>query len=627
VTRPLTGVPVVFAGPSLSAARARAILPGAIVLPPARCGDVLAALRLRPSAIVLIDGLYDTTPAPWHKEILWALEAGVPVVGAASMGALRAAELDRFGMTGVGAVYRDYRDGQRHADADVAVLQVTGPDGDRATTDPLVDIEAAVAEWTAAGRLGAGAAGAVLAAARATHFTQRSAAAALAAGGVLTAGVPTAGVPTAGVRAAGGQAAGVFAGENPPEAQPAVEDLAGWSRIGGPAGPPSRKRADAEAALRMVAGGLPSPRTTEPLARTVHILRLAAQAGLRPLASPDPVLPEAERTLAEDPALARLAALAGGLIRAAAGAPRPAQPAGSRPAQSRSAQSGAAQSSQVQSSQAQSGSAQSSQAQSGSAQSSQAQSGQAGSRPAQGHPAQSRRTQPHAPGPSDCLSVAAGIAAAMGDHPGAAASAARLRALAVAGGPAAVGAAGAGAADADAWAGSSGGTLIEVLTVLAGPAGTPQVVAVLGYLARRAADALGVPPWGAGADRPSADALAQAQVWLGQPIGAQGDVGGEDPAGAARAAVPVTPELVSRAAGVLDMVLLGGRGTGRLRHVIDPADAPLLDGLALVRAITLHDHDRFARLFAGKVPTIMVRKLARPAWGGGRGGLGELAGG
>jgi hypothetical protein len=602
VTRPLTGVPVVFAGPSLSAARARAILPGAIVLPPARCGDVLAALRLRPSAIVLIDGLYDTTPAPWHKEILWALEAGVPVVGAASMGALRAAELDRFGMTGVGAVYRDYRDGQRHADADVAVLQVTGPGGDRATTDPLVDIEAAVAEWTAAGRLGAGAAGAVLAAARATHFTQRSAAAALAAGGVLTAGVPTAGVPTAGVRAAGGQAAGVFAGENPPEAQPAVEDLAGWSRIGGPAGPPSRKRADAEAALRMVAGGLPPPRMTEPLARTVHILRLAAQAGLRPLASPDPVLPEAERTLAEDPALARLAALAGGLIRAAAGAPRPAQPARPRPAQSRSAQSG-------------------------SAQSSQAQSGQAGSRPAQGHPAQSRRTQPHAPGPSDCLSVAAGIAAAMGDHPGAAASAARLRALAVAGGPAAVGAAGAGAADADAWAGSSGGTLIEVLTVLAGPAGTPQVVAVLGYLARRAADALGVPPWGAGADRPSADALAQAQVWLGQPIGAQGDVGGDDPAGAARAAVPVTPELVSRAAGVLDMVLLGGRGTGRLRHVIDPADAPLLDGLALVRAITLHDHDRFARLFAGKVPTIMVRKLARPAWGGGRGGLGELAGG
>jgi hypothetical protein len=551
VTRPPAGVPVVFAGPSLSAARARAILSGAIVLPPARCGDVLAALRLRPSAIVLIDGLYDTTPAPWHKEILWALEAGVPVVGAASMGALRAAELDRFGMTGVGAVYRDYRDGQRHADADVAVLQVTGPGGDRATTDPLVDIEAAVAEWTAAGRLGAGAAGAVLAAARATHFTQRSAAAALAAGGVLTAGVPTAGVPTAGVRAAGGQAAGVFAGENPPEAQPAVEDLAGWSRIGGPAGPPSRKRADAEAALRMVAGGLPSPRTTEPLARTVHILRLAAQAGLRPLASPDPVLPEAERTLAEDPALARLAALAGGLIRAAAGAPRPAQPAGSRPAQPARSRLGQP----------------------------------AGSRSAQGHPAQSHRTKPRTLGASDCLSVAAGIAAAMDDHPGAAASAARLRALAVADGTTAVSATAAGATGADDWEGSDGGMLVEVLTVLAGPAGTPQVIAVLGDLARRAADAIGVPPWGARADRPSADAVAEAQVWLGQPIGAKGDVGGDDLAAQARPAVPVTPELVGRAAGVLDMVLLGGRATGRLRHLIDPADAPLLDGLALVRTV------------------------------------------
>ncbi|HCU97270.1 MAG TPA: hypothetical protein DHU96_33000, partial [Actinobacteria bacterium] len=97
----MPGTPVVFAGPSLGEAHARAALPGAVILPPARCGDVLSVLRLRPAAIVLIDGLYDTTPAPWHKELLWALEARVPVVGAASMGALRAAELDRFGMIGV----------------------------------------------------------------------------------------------------------------------------------------------------------------------------------------------------------------------------------------------------------------------------------------------------------------------------------------------------------------------------------------------------------------------------------------------------------------------------------------------------------------------------------------------
>ena len=50
-------------------------------------------------AQVIVDGSFQWTPAVWHKEILWAMGRGVHVFGAASMGALRAAELDGFGLT------------------------------------------------------------------------------------------------------------------------------------------------------------------------------------------------------------------------------------------------------------------------------------------------------------------------------------------------------------------------------------------------------------------------------------------------------------------------------------------------------------------------------------------------
>ena len=80
-------------------------------------------LRWRPSAILLIDGLFETVGAVWHKELAVALERGVPVVGASSMGALRAAEMGPLGMVGVGWVFEQYRDGAIVDDDEVAVLQ------------------------------------------------------------------------------------------------------------------------------------------------------------------------------------------------------------------------------------------------------------------------------------------------------------------------------------------------------------------------------------------------------------------------------------------------------------------------------------------------------------------------
>ena len=47
----------------------------------------------------------------WHKELLWAMSQGVHVLGAGSIGALRAAEPEAFGMVGEGRIFEAYRSG------------------------------------------------------------------------------------------------------------------------------------------------------------------------------------------------------------------------------------------------------------------------------------------------------------------------------------------------------------------------------------------------------------------------------------------------------------------------------------------------------------------------------------
>jgi hypothetical protein len=112
---------IVFTGPSLLPNEANKILE-ADYRPPVSRGDVTKALKDKPDIIIIIDGLFHQKPAVSHKEILEAINNNVIVVGGASMGALRAAELDDLGMIGVGQVYKDYRMGNIESDDDVAVV-------------------------------------------------------------------------------------------------------------------------------------------------------------------------------------------------------------------------------------------------------------------------------------------------------------------------------------------------------------------------------------------------------------------------------------------------------------------------------------------------------------------------
>ncbi len=130
---------VVFAGPSLNGAPVPA---GIVLRGPAAQGDLEAATDEGANVVGLIDGLFQQAGSVWHKEILYALSKGVRVLGAASMGALRAAECEMFGMVPVGRIAQGYASGALVDDADVALLHDAADGHYRPLTEPIVNVAA-----------------------------------------------------------------------------------------------------------------------------------------------------------------------------------------------------------------------------------------------------------------------------------------------------------------------------------------------------------------------------------------------------------------------------------------------------------------------------------------------------
>src|SRR3954464_9930238 len=125
---------VVFVGPSLDLATARALLPQAEFRPPVRRGDLEA---VPPGSVVgIIDGVFDQDLALSPRELVHALQRGVRIAGSSSMGALRAAEVP--GVVGIGRVFEMYRDGRIEDDDEVALP--FDPESYRTITEPLVNV-------------------------------------------------------------------------------------------------------------------------------------------------------------------------------------------------------------------------------------------------------------------------------------------------------------------------------------------------------------------------------------------------------------------------------------------------------------------------------------------------------
>lgn len=165
---------VVYVGPTLAAREVRDIAAEAEVLPPAEGGS-LASQRWRAGdVVVLIDGYYRDRPAVRHKEIMHLTASGVEVVGAASMGALRAAELDTFGMRGVGQVYQMYKAGEICGDDEVAVTHVAEDADYPMNSLALVNLRYACRQAVAERVAGADAAQRLIAAAKRLVFYERT---------------------------------------------------------------------------------------------------------------------------------------------------------------------------------------------------------------------------------------------------------------------------------------------------------------------------------------------------------------------------------------------------------------------------------------------------------------------
>nr|WP_321351280.1 TfuA-related McrA-glycine thioamidation protein [uncultured Methanoregula sp.] len=162
---------IVFLGPSLDLAAAQSILT-ADYRPPAKRGDLLRAAEEGAGIIGLIDGVFHQESAVAHREILAAVKKGVRVVGASSMGALRAAEMDTLGMAGVGEIYRMYRSGELISDDEVALVfdPVTG----MSLSEPLINIRFTLKRAQNEGILSGPEHEVLLAAARAVFYPQRT---------------------------------------------------------------------------------------------------------------------------------------------------------------------------------------------------------------------------------------------------------------------------------------------------------------------------------------------------------------------------------------------------------------------------------------------------------------------
>jgi TfuA protein len=131
---------VVYLGPSLSRSEASYILE-AEYLPPISRGD-LAKLPEETKVVGIVDGEFFQSLSVSPKEVLTILDRGIQVFGAASMGALRAAETHVYGTIGVGEIFAMFRDGVLDGDDEVALAY--DPQSYKHFSEPLVNIRRAL---------------------------------------------------------------------------------------------------------------------------------------------------------------------------------------------------------------------------------------------------------------------------------------------------------------------------------------------------------------------------------------------------------------------------------------------------------------------------------------------------
>jgi len=139
---------VIFCGPSLARSTLERIT-RADIADPIRRGDL--ERWLEHDLFVILDGEFAQSLSVSPKEILRALDAGRTVIGAASMGALRAAELSSYGMIGIGWIYNRFARASVRREDDVALTY--SPVDFVPHTVPMVNVEYWLADLYARGEI------------------------------------------------------------------------------------------------------------------------------------------------------------------------------------------------------------------------------------------------------------------------------------------------------------------------------------------------------------------------------------------------------------------------------------------------------------------------------------------
>ena len=115
-------LPIIYLGPSLSINKAKKII-DAEFRPPAKKGDFINLnLLTERRDIVLIDGVFLQEYPPSPIEVFQVINnTNFKVYGAASIGALRAVELEKFGMKGIGKIFGFFKKNIINSDDEIAV--------------------------------------------------------------------------------------------------------------------------------------------------------------------------------------------------------------------------------------------------------------------------------------------------------------------------------------------------------------------------------------------------------------------------------------------------------------------------------------------------------------------------
>src|SRR3954471_23233449 len=168
---PLVNESCVFVGPTRVPKKA---FPRIDFFPPAALGSVYRAFEQGYRRIGIIDGFFGNTPSVWHKEIMFAIAKGAEVVGAASTGALRAAELAPYGMRGLGNIYRLYRRNSIADDDEVCVTHAIEELDFKPLSEPMISIRYTLRDLRHHGIIAGAEEKAIAADLKTAHFSERT---------------------------------------------------------------------------------------------------------------------------------------------------------------------------------------------------------------------------------------------------------------------------------------------------------------------------------------------------------------------------------------------------------------------------------------------------------------------